>query len=179
MSVLPAKSFCLIRHGETTANADEIIAGRTDVLLTERGRDQARDLSKRMWPERIVLYTSPMSRARETCELAFPNQPYDLHDGLRERDWGLFEGQPLSEQPDREATPEGGESWPDMLSRVAQAIVEICDTSEGALPVLVCHSGVIRAARVLWTTGHVGSRPPNATPLLFTRSGQIFKETEL
>ncbi|WP_226551887.1 histidine phosphatase family protein [Celeribacter naphthalenivorans] len=179
MNGLPVRSFCLIRHGETTANADEIIAGRTDVLLTERGRDQARDLSKRMWPERIVLYASPMSRARETCELAFPNQPYDLHDGLRERDWGLFEGRPLSEQPDREATPEEGESWSDMLSRVAQAIVEICNTSEDALPVLVCHSGVIRAARVLWTTGHVGSRPPNATPLMFTRSGQIFKETEL
>ncbi|WP_417278674.1 histidine phosphatase family protein [Celeribacter sp.] len=179
MSVLPAKGFCLIRHGETTANADEIIAGRTDVSLTERGREQARDLSKRMWPEHIVLYASPMSRARETCELAFPDLPYALHDGLRERDWGLFEGRPLSEQPDREATPEGGESWPDMLSRVAQTIVEICDTSEDALPVLVCHSGVIRAARLLWTTGHVGSRPPNATPLMFTRSGQIFKETEL
>ncbi|WP_417262340.1 histidine phosphatase family protein [Celeribacter sp.] len=179
MSVLPAKNFCLIRHGETTANADEIIAGRTDVSLTERGREQARDLSKRMWPEHIVLYASPMSRARETCELAFPDLPYALHDGLRERDWGLFEGRPLSEQPDREATPEGGESWPDMLSRVAQTIVEICDTSEDALPVLVCHSGVIRAARVLWTTGHVGSRPPNATPLMFARSGQIFKETEL
>jgi len=42
---LPPQRFCLIRHGETTANADAIIAGVTDVPLTRLGRDQARALS--------------------------------------------------------------------------------------------------------------------------------------
>ncbi|MDF3350400.1 histidine phosphatase family protein [Sulfitobacter sp. KE34] len=166
-AALPSRSFCLIRHGETTANADEIIAGVTDVPLTEAGRDQACLLSQRIWPEPIAIYASPMSRAQDTARLAFPGQRIELHDGLRERDWGVFEGRPLSDQPLREATPDRGESWHDMLKRVQIAIRGICAASPTALPVLVCHSGVIRAARVLWTTGDVGQRPPNATPLLF------------
>lgn len=179
MRPFPARSFCLIRHGETTANADGIIAGRTDVALTQLGRQQARALTRHPWPEPIALYASPMQRARETCELAFAGRPYAVHEGLRERNWGIFEGRPLSEQPDRDATLEDGESWPDMIARVEQAIMEICAASGETLPVLVCHSGVIRAARVLWATGHTGTRPPNAVPLLFERSGEIFKETVL
>lgn len=176
---LPSRSFCLIRHGETTANAAEIIAGVTDVPLTQRGCDQARALSHRLWPEPIALFASPMSRAQCTARLAFPGQAFELHNGLRERDWGVFEGQPLSNQPVREDTPDRGESWPDMLMRVQTTIIEICAASEAALPVMVCHSGIIRAARVLWTTGDVGQRPPNAMPVLFEKAGQQMLETTL
>jgi probable phosphoglycerate mutase len=66
-----------------------------------------------------------------------------------------------------------------MLSRIQRTITEICAVSQNKLPVLVCHSGVIRAARVLWTTGDVGTRPPNATPILFERVGETFEEKEL
>lgn len=161
---LPSQDFCLIRHGETTANADAITAGVTDVPLTQLGRDQARALSHLTWPEHIALYASPMSRAQNTARLAFPGQNFELHSGLRERDWGLFEGRPLAEQPLREETPDQGESWSGMIMRVQAAITEICAASQGNMPVLVCHSGIIRAVRVLWTTGDAGQRPPNATP---------------
>ena len=176
---LPSRSFCLIRHGETTANAGEFIAGVTDVPLTQRGCDQARALSNRMWPEPIAIHASPMSRAQHTAQLAFPGRTFELHNGLRERDWGVYEGQPLAEQPVREDTPERGESWPDMLMRVQTTILEICALSETALPVLLCHSGIIRAARVLWTTGDVGQRPPNAIPLLFENTGHKLVEKTL
>jgi broad specificity phosphatase PhoE len=176
---LPAKNFCLIRHGETTANADSIVAGITDVPLSALGRSQAKAVSLRTWPDQIVLFSSPLSRAQDTCKLAFPHQTYALHDGLRERDWGVFEGRPLVEQPDRKNAPEGGESWQAILARVHHTICEICATSSGPLSVLVCHSGIIRAARVLWTTGTVGDRPPNALPILFERSGEKFEEKEL
>ncbi|TCS59592.1 putative phosphoglycerate mutase [Primorskyibacter sedentarius] len=175
----PSRSFCLIRHGETTANADEIIAGVTDVPLTRMGRDQARALLNRRWPEPISIYASPMFRAQHSAQLAFPGKEICLHEGLRERDWGVFEGQPLSKQPVREDTPDRGESWPDMLLRVQTTIIEICAASKAVLPVLVCHSGVIRAARVLWTTGDVGRRPPNAIPLLFEKAGNEILEKTL
>ncbi|GAA6202535.1 histidine phosphatase family protein [Aquicoccus sp. SU-CL01552] len=175
----PSQSFCLIRHGETTANADGFIAGITDVPLTALGRDQARALSELPWPEEIAVFASPLSRAQRTAELAFPGRDVQLHPGLRERDWGVFEGRPLGEQPARENTPGQGESWPDMLVRVQTAITEICAGAEGMLPVLVCHSGIIRAARMLWTTGDVGQRPPNATPLLFQRAGNKTLEKNL
>jgi len=175
---LPARSFCLIRHGETTANACEMIAGITDVSLTPHGRTQAQALGDHKWPDKIALFSSPLSRAQDTCKLAFPNHEYTLHKDLRERNWGAFEGRPIAEQPDREDIPDGGESWPAMIARVEHAICEICAISCSALPVLVCHSGIIRAARVLWTTGTVGDRPPNAEPILFDISGHKIEEKE-
>nr|WP_261368264.1 histidine phosphatase family protein [Pseudosulfitobacter koreense] len=179
MQDLPARSFCLIRHGETTANADHIIAGRTDVALTAQGRAQAAALAHRIWPDPIALFSSPMSRARDTCALAFPGRDVTLHEGLRERDWGIFEGRSLDAPPARDATPEGGEGWAEMLARVSLTITRICAGSGAALPVLVCHSGIIRAARVLWTSGTVGARPANAVPILFERIGATFKESTL
>lgn len=176
---LPAQSFCLIRHGETTANAEGIIAGVTEVPLTALGCDQARALADLDWPAPIAVHASPMARAKRTAELAFPGREIQLHPGLRERDWGVFEGRPLAQLPRRDDTPEQGESWRDMLLRVEAAISGICAASAGVLPVLVCHSGVIRAARVLWTTGAVGHRPPNATPLLFARAGNELSEKTL
>lgn len=175
----PSRSFCLIRHGETTANAHKIIAGVTDVPLTQTGRDQARALAGRIWAQPIAIYASPMSRAQHTARLAFPGRAFELQDGLRERDWGVFEGQPLTAQPVREDTPDRGESWHDMLMRVRTTIIDICAASEAALPVLVCHSGIIRAARVLWTTGDVGRRPPNAIPLLFEKADNRIVEKSL
>ncbi|UYV38287.1 histidine phosphatase family protein [Rhodobacteraceae bacterium D3-12] len=175
-SELPATSFCLIRHGETTANAQSIIAGVTDVALTERGRTQARALAQLTWPDQLAIFTSPMARARETARLGFPGRDMQHHAGLRERDWGVYEGAPISDSPVREATPERGESWPGMLARVHRAICEICIQSGGRLPVLVCHSGVIRAARVLWTSGHVGERPANAMPILFLKTNDKLME---
>lgn len=176
---LPATDFCLIRHGETTANAQAIIAGVTDVPLTSLGQQQAQALTDRPWPEKLNIVASPMMRAQQTARLIFPQQALQSHDGIRERNWGVFEGQPLSELPKREDTPPHGESWSAMLMRVERAIIEICSVSHASLPVLVCHSGVIRAARVLWTTGDVGLRPPNATPLLFQRAGNKFSENPL
>ena len=120
-----------------------------------------------------------MSRAQHTARLAFPGRRFELYDGLRERDWGVFEGQPLAKQPVREDTPDRGESWSDMLMRVRGTIIDICSASPAALPVLVCHSGIIRAARVLWTSGVSGQRPDNATPYLFERSGNKMVEKTL
>ncbi|MAQ85231.1 MAG: phosphoglycerate mutase [Maritimibacter sp.] len=176
---MPARDFCLVRHGETTANAGGIIAGITDVPLTALGRDQARALAGRAWPDALTVYASPLIRARNTARLALPGHQIRVHPGLRERDWGVFEGRPLSAQPNRDDTPDGGEAWPAMLHRVEATILAICAACSGTLPVLVCHSGVIRATRVLWTTGDVGTRPPNATPLLYCKAGPHLTERPL
>lgn len=108
------RSLCLIRHGETTANRDAIIAGRLNVSLTEQGRNQARALAQTHWPEPITVFCSPMERACETAHLGFPMSKPTVIPGLHERDWGIFEGQPLSELPPRDRTPrteKAGETW--------------------------------------------------------------------
>jgi broad specificity phosphatase PhoE len=173
---LPPRSICLIRHGETTANRDGIIAGRLDVALTDLGRQQARALQAYPWPGAIALFSSPLERAQETCRLGFPDQNVHCHPGLRERNWGRFEGAPLSELPPREGRPEGGEDWSEMITRVARAITTCCAQAQDRLPVLVCHSGVIRATRLLAGQQSSGRRPANAHPISFVWLDDSHKE---
>ncbi|MDF2141740.1 histidine phosphatase family protein [Paenirhodobacter sp. CAU 1674] len=163
----PRRPFVLIRHGQTDANRDGLIAGRIEAQLTEAGRAAARALAGRPWPAAIALFISPQARARETALLAFPGRMPVILGGLRERDWGQFEGRPIHEMPAREATPEGGEPWPAMLARVGGAIRAAQDRAGAALPVLVAHSGVIRAARQLTGGSAHGPSPANTTPHLF------------
>jgi len=178
---LPARPFVLIRHGETTANRDQIIAGRLEVELTEAGRDQARALAQLVWPQPLALFTSPMRRARETAALAFPAQPATSHPGLKERDWGIYEGRPLPDLPPRNATPEGGEGWQEMIQRVHAALTACLIEARSNLPVVICHSGVIRVTRLLTGQPSVGSRAPNARPLHYRPAhgptGNTFEET--
>lgn len=170
----------MIRHGETTANRDGLVAGRWDVPLTETGRAQARALTKHpIWVRPIFLVSSPLSRALDTARLAFPHlTPLPLQE-LSERNWGLLETRPLAAMLPRAQTPEGGEAWEAMILRVQAGIRLACLQSGNALPVLVCHSGVIRAARLLAGRKNTGPRPANATPILFRWTGQTHEETTL
>lgn len=165
--MLPQRSFLLIRHGETTANRDHIIAGRTEAMLTAKGQGAAAQLALWSWPCHLALYASPQQRARDTAALAFPGQTARIVPGLRERDWGKYEGAPVAMLPPRAATPEGGEGWDQMLTRVAAAVTVALENAGGDLPVLVAHSGVIRAVRYLTGGAWDGPRPANTTPILF------------
>lgn len=164
----PRRDFCLIRHGQTDANRDGIIAGRIEAQLTAQGRSDARALADMRWPLPIALFSSPQDRARATAALAFPAHRARIVAELRERNWGIHEGRPLAELPLRTVTPPGGEGWAEMVQRVGGALSACITLAEEALPVIVCHSGVIRAARTLMGLDFAGPSAPNATPLLYT-----------
>jgi probable phosphoglycerate mutase len=179
VSALPSRAFVVIRHGQTDANRDGVIAGRTEAQLTETGRAAARRLAQWRWPA-MALFVSPQARARETAALAFPEAPARVIAGLRERDWGRLEGRPLCELPPREATPEAGEGWQAFCTRVGQALAAgLGAAPAGRLPVFVAHSGVIRATRRLTGGSHRGPSPPNTTPLLYAPTPAGWTETEL
>ena len=177
--ILPRLPFIVIRHGETDANRDGWIAGRIEAQLTQPGCAAAQDLARWQWPAEIALFVSPQKRARQTAQLAFPNRQFVTLDGLRERDWGVFEGRPLAQAPPRETTPEAGEAWADMIARVAAAITQAQEMAAGAHPVLVAHSGVIRAARHLTCGSAHGPSPVNTTPYLFAPHADSWRETLL
>ncbi|MDP2780446.1 MULTISPECIES: histidine phosphatase family protein [Devosia] len=168
--ILPQRAFALIRHGETDANRDGIIAGRTEAQLTECGRRAARALAGKSFGQPIMLFTSPQARARATALLAFPSLSAYVVDDLRERDWGIYEGRPIADLPLRTSTPEGGEAWQATLTRMAAAIGQGMTLAGGNLPVIVAHSGVIRAARALTGYDATGPSAPNTTPLLYTHA---------
>lgn len=164
---LPRRPFVLIRHGQTDANRDGIIAGRLDAMLTEKGRAAAMSLATMTWPGPIRVFSSPQTRARDTAALAFPGRQATLIEDLRERHWGIHEGQPVAAIPPRESTPEGGESWDDINARVARAIRQAHLLAGDALPVMVAHSGVIRVVRHLAFGQIQAPSAANTTPYLY------------
>lgn len=164
---LPERDFVLIRHGQTDANRDGIIAGRLEALLTEKGRDGAARLAGVDWPKPIKLFVSPQQRAQETARLAFPDHRVITLEALRERDWGRFEGRSTTELPPRESTPEGGEGWAEITARVSSVLAECHALAGNALPVIVSHSGVIRAVRFLAFGEIHAPSAANTTPYLY------------
>lgn len=87
----------LVRHGETEWAREGRHTGRTDVPLTEIGRQQAQALGRYLSRHAFALViSSPMSRAADTARLAgFPDAQTDPD--LREWDYGAFEGRRTTE----------------------------------------------------------------------------------
>ena len=173
---IPNRPFCLIRHGETDANCKGIIAGRLEAQLTPLGQAQARQIATLSWDQPLI-FVSPQDRAVETALLGFPQCEMTQVPDLRERDWGDLEGQPLSAMIAREDTPENGEAWQDMLIRIHQGLTRALLDPRIGLPVLIAHSGTIRAIRRLTGGTEHGARPQNATPLLFTPAARGWQES--
>jgi len=85
----------LIRHGQTTTNARQLLVGRSDPSLTELGERQARALRSMLGNVREV-WTSPLERARTTAALALPHLTALVKESFIEVDYGTLDGQPLS-----------------------------------------------------------------------------------
>ena len=83
----------LVRHGETAWSLSGQYTGRTDISLTPRGEDAAKELGARIRsiPFARVL-TSPLQRARQTCELARLTTTPEIEPDLTEWDHGDDEG---------------------------------------------------------------------------------------
>lgn len=82
----------LVRHGETEWSRSGRHTGRTDVPLTERGREEARQLVPLIRSHRVgAAFVSPLQRARETAQLIGLDE-VRLDVDLQEWDYGGYEG---------------------------------------------------------------------------------------
>ncbi len=149
----------LLRHGPTAWNRDKRIQGVRDVPLDTDSFDPGPWLTlldaHGPW-DRVV--TSPLSRARETARLLFPDLPPRTDAGLAEQDWGQWTGRTIRELrtifpgavEDQEArgwdfAPPGGESRRSVLTRALRAIETSCSDKDGGRILLITHFGVIMA----------------------------------
>ena len=83
----------LVRHGETEWSRSGQHTGRTDVPLTEAGETNAGLLASRLERWRFAaVFTSPLSRASETCRLAGLAEGAQVRQELLEWDYGEYEG---------------------------------------------------------------------------------------
>jgi len=123
-------SVYLARHGETAWTITGQHTGRTDLPLTERGECNARRLRERLSGLTFAkVFTSPLRRAMQTCELAGFASAAQVDPDLVEWDYGEYEGRLtsdiLKERPDwqlfRDGCP-GGES-PQQVAERADRVV--------------------------------------------------------
>jgi broad specificity phosphatase PhoE len=157
----------LIRHGESVANAQGLLLGRTDAALTDTGRRQAVAARTLLRDPVLELRSSPLSRARDTAELLAPGVPVTIDARWVEVDYGEFECQPLGDIPasvwqnwmqDRHFRPEGGETLAEVDERIGAVCEELFATDGAGARrpdgdvVVVSHVTPIKAA-VAWALG--------------------------
>ena len=147
------REILLLRHGMTPGNGKRQYIGRTDEPLSETGRAA---LSEFHYPPADLVYISPMLRCRETAEILFPGAELIPVDGLREMDFGHFEGRSYLDMAkdaeyqawldsDCEAPIPGGESKSDFTERCCAAFARILAADDSDRLVFVVHGGTIMA----------------------------------
>ena len=93
------KHLYFIRHGQSQANLDKIIA-TPDSPLTALGVSQAKETANRLLSFSIdKIFSSPMARAKQTAEVIADSMGFDKSkivtiNELRERGFGELEGKP-------------------------------------------------------------------------------------
>lgn len=88
----------IFRHGITDANENGVYIGKTDLPLSEAGRESLMDKYEQLdYPKVQRVYSSPLERAVQTAEIIFPDREVVIVDDLREMDFGVFEGLPAEE----------------------------------------------------------------------------------
>ncbi len=152
----------LVRHGQTTANASGVLAGRTEVDLNDVGRRDATLLGKALAAiplERAI--SSPMLRTRHTTELLLEARSaaveLTVDDGLAEVEYGEWTGQALAELAKEDlwrtvqahpasVTFPGGESMAAMSARAVATVRGWCERSDDSANLLfVSHGDVLKA----------------------------------
>ena len=138
-------ALLLVRHGETDWNADGRLQGHTDRPLSDFGRRQARQLAEELAEEKLdAIYASDLSRARETAEIVGVRLGLGvvIDPGLREKDWGTWEGLTAVE---RDRVEFVGESTQAHQERILGALRRIAERHPRDCRVLVVtHGGSMR-----------------------------------
>jgi probable phosphoglycerate mutase len=147
----------LIRHGETEWSRSGKHTGLTDIPLTEHGRQQARLLQPELSALKFELVlTSPLRRARETCELAGLADRAGIEPELMEWNYGSYEGltseQIHAHRPGwtifNDGGGPGGENAEQVGVRVDRVIARVrASTGDAAL---FAHGHVLRVLAARW-----------------------------
>jgi probable phosphoglycerate mutase len=146
----------LVRHAETEWSRSGRHTGRTDVPLTDAGRDKARALAEQLRGRSFDrVLTSPLSRAAETARLAgFSDAEPDPD--LMEWDYGDDEGLTTPQIREERGTgwllwhdgAAGGEVADDVGERVDRVIARVTAKDEDVL--IFAHGHVLRVLAARW-----------------------------
>jgi len=160
----------LLRHGQTTANAQALLQGRIDLPLDEIGRQQAAkcgEFIRQNFPGAHVV-ASPLLRAQETA--SHIQSQFHTDERVIELDYGQWDGMALTDVPhdqwaqwrrDPSFRPPGGETLEELDARVRPALEDLADRARDEHVVIVSHvsprASICRIA--------IGPRGPSLTSL--------------
>ena len=182
-----------MRHGQTLFNVRRKIQGACDSPLTEQGIEQAKWV--REYLKGVVFdhaYSSTAERACDTLELVTGgNIPYTRLKGLKEMNFGTFEGESEDLNPkttEGYATffvPYGGESQEAVKQRMKETCLEIMEQEDHQVVLAVSHAGACYHFMRNWVTEEERRRVfeeggfPNCTICKYEYSDQVFKLVEV
>ncbi|MEU0003597.1 bifunctional RNase H/acid phosphatase [Streptomyces sp. NPDC006314] len=151
-------TFVLLRHGETALTPQKRFSGSggTDPSLSDVGREQARRVAEALAKRGTIqaVVASPLARTRQTAGIVAARLGLDvvIDDGLRETDFGAWEGLTFAEVRERHpedlnawlADPEahptgGGESFAETATRIAATRDKLAAAYAGRTVLLVTH----------------------------------------
>lgn len=148
----------LVRHGETNSNIKRLIQGKTETPLSSGGKRQALEVARALSGRTLdAIFTSPLSRARETAEEIARFQKKKrggpiVEPLLVERDFGKFEGKPLSDWigwskkrgEDYLEKSHGGESQRQVEERALSFLRKRIPRYEGKTVCIVSHGNFLK-----------------------------------
>ncbi len=192
-------NLIIVRHAESTANADGRFQGRCDYPLSERGRRQAALLRDRFESEDYLpthIYSSPLIRTLETAQIASAgwDLPITKWDDLVEVDVGVFSDLTWEVIQDRFPemalrfletnnldVVEGAETFEQRTGRGARVVDRIMAERTNDDRVLVfSHGGIMRylIARILDTGRVWGMRIRNTAMFEFTVDADLWQSDD-
>lgn len=150
----------LIRHGMTKENLEGRYVGRkTDVALCQEGVEALKKLEiKELDADSdILLFSSPMLRCQQSCQILFPQVDYTVIEDFAEIDFGEFENKNYLELNGREdyqawidsggrSTYPGGESLNDFTKRCIDGFMQVLSVAREKRAenlVILAHGGTL------------------------------------
>lgn len=155
------KTLYLMRHGQTRFNQLHRIQGASDSPLTEQGINDAKKVGqyfKSMGLEFDQAYSSTQERASDTLEL-ITDQPYQRLKGIKEWDFGVFEGESEVLNPKHPGqdsygdffVPYQGEAADTVQRRVSDTLTKVMQQADDGQNILaVSHGGAIHMFLLKW-----------------------------
>ncbi len=156
-----ANRVILVRHGETEWSLSGQHTGRTDIPLTDNGKEQARRVCAGLAGNHFdLVLASPLARAVETARLAGLGDQVETTEDLVEWDYGDYDGRTTADiRIDRpgwslftDGVP-GGESVEDVGNRVDRVIERaraLFDQGADGDVSLFAHGHVLRILAARW-----------------------------
>ena len=143
----------LMRHGETEWSLSGAHTSRTDIPLTENGREKAVELGAFLKDTNFVaVFTSPMARAKETCRIAGLIENAHIDEGLMEWDYGVYEGKST---PEIRKTEPGFSIWTAHITD-GEPVDHVGERADGVIARALEAAGIAGGGNVaLFAHGHI------------------------